>query len=93
MATPQFTITANGDYSLNTSFKPNKTVIYVSGEMGGASVNVTYKNTAGAYLPLSDSNLTTGQQYEVNHGANMDIFLTVTNAGGTTAIDVNAVAA
>jgi hypothetical protein len=93
MATPQFNMAANGSYPLNTEFKPNKTIIYVSGAMGTATVNITYKNTAGAYLPLSDATVTTGQQYEVTHGANMDIFLTVANADGSTSIDVNAVAA
>jgi hypothetical protein len=93
MATPQFTITANGDYELDTSFKPNKTVIYASGTMGAATVVVTYKNEAGTYLPLSNSNITTGEQYEVTHGANQNIYLTVTGADGSTSIDINAVAA
>jgi hypothetical protein len=93
MPTPQFTITANGSYPLNTDFKPNKTIIYVSGTMGTATINVTYKNLAGDYLPLDNASLTTGQQYEVTHGANMDIFLTIATADGSTSIDVNAVAA
>ena len=50
MATPQFTITVDGDYPLDTSFKPNKTVIYASGTMGAATVVVTYKNEAGTYF-------------------------------------------
>ena len=93
MATPQFTITANGDYPLDTAFKPNKTVIYASGVMGAASVVVSYKNLAGTFLPLDNAAITVGQQYEVTHGANMDIFLTVTGADGSTAIEINAVAA
>ena len=93
MATPQFTITVDGDYPLDTSFKPNKTVIYASGTMGAATVVVTYKDEAGTYLPLSNANITTGEQYEVTHGANQDIFLTVTSADGSTSIDINAVAA
>jgi len=93
MATPQFTITTDGNYALDTEFKPNKTVIYVSGTMGAASVVVTYKNQAEAYLQLDNAVITTGQQYEVTHGANMDIFLTVTGADGSTAIEINAVAA
>jgi hypothetical protein len=93
MSTPQFTITTDGNYELNTSFKPNKTVIYVSGTIGAATVVVTYKNQAGTYLPLSNANITVGEQYEVTHGANQDIFLTVTGSDGATSIDINAVAA
>lgn len=93
MPTAQFTITANGDYALNTDFKPNATIIYVSGAMGAASATVTYKNEAGAYLPLSNAGVTTGEQYEVTHGANQRIYLTVTGADGSTAININAVAA
>lgn len=92
MPTPQFTITANGNYPLNTDFKPNETIIYASGTMGAATVLITYQNEAGDYLPLSGGAVTTGEQYTVKHGANMDIFLTVTGADGATSIDVNAVA-
>ena len=93
MATPQFTITADGNYSLATDFKPNKTIIYVSGTIGTATINITYKNDAGAYLPLVNGLLAIGDQYEVTHGANMDIYLTVATASGSTSIDINAVAA
>ena len=85
-------ITANGDYKLDTEFKPNSTVVYISGAMGAATAVVTYQNAANAYLPLTDAALTVGQQYEVTHGANQNIFLTVTGADGSTAIEVESVA-
>jgi hypothetical protein len=90
---PTITITANGDYELKTAFKPNKTALFVSGALGAATATITYQNEALAYLPFTSGNVSVGQQYEVNHGANTRIFLTVTGADGSTALEVESVAA
>jgi hypothetical protein len=93
MSTKPFIITANDNYELKTSIRTNKTLIYVSGTMGAATATVTYKDSAGAHQAFSNGTLTTGEEYEVTHGQYQEIYLTVVSADGSTAIEINAVAA
>jgi hypothetical protein len=93
MSTKPFIITADSNTPLITSIRTDVTLIYVSGVLGAATVSVTYKNLAGDYLPFDSSILISGEQYKVTHGRYQDIYLTVANADGSTAIEINAVAA
>ena len=85
------TITTDGNYQLETIFNPTKTAIYVSGTMGAATAKITYKNDAGTHIDMDDGAVVLGQ-YEIAHGSGKEIFLTITGADGSTAIEVDSVA-
>lgn len=82
------TITANGDYELDAARAPSATVVYVSGALGAATARFTYKNEAGTALPFTDGAVAIGEQYQITSGSNKAIFMTVTGADGSTAIEV-----
>ena len=82
------TITANGDYELDAALNPSATVIYVSGALGAATAIFTYKDEGGSFLPLSGGSVAIGEQYQITSGSNKAIFMTVTGADGSTAIEV-----
>lgn len=83
-------ITANGNHTLE-SFKAGVNagyVIYSSGSLGAATAALTYKDEGGAYVPITDGAIVIGEQMKVDSGANMELFVTVTGADGSTSINI-----
>lgn len=85
------TITANGTFTLAPT--TNITNIYVSGDLGTATAFFAYKNAALVPLPLSGRKFIVGQQYRIEHGIDVEIFIVVTGANGATSIEVESVPA
>lgn len=80
------TITADGDYSLAAT--TNITAIYVSGDLGSAVAYFAYKDAATNPQPLSGGGMITGQQYKIEHGLAVEIFVIVEGSNGATSIEV-----
>jgi len=81
-------ITADGNHALNQNLKNGKLILYVSGEYGGATASLSYVDSVGSTIPLTDGELLTGQQYQIDAGKYITLFATVTGASGTTAIEI-----
>lgn len=75
-------ITANGEYQLRSG--TDTTVVYVSGNLGAATVNVVYKDGAGSLIPFSNGALVANDQYKIEHGMNIELLLEVSGADGST---------
>ena len=84
----RFLLTDNGNYHINRGFRDAKSAVYVSGTLGTATATLTYKNQAGLYIPFTDGLLVINDQLPVDHGVGVNIYVTVANADGTTAIDI-----
>ena len=81
-------ITANGSYAL----KPIKeaasgtSIVYVSGTLSTATATISYKDSEGTVVPYTDGVVVSGDQYKIEHGQGVDLFLVVASADGSTAI-------
>lgn len=79
-------ITADGTYAINkfngVSKKNSPTsIVYLSGSLGGGTATLKYGD-GDNMIPLSDGLLSVGEQYTIEHGTDMSIFLVI--AGSTT---------
>ena len=75
-------ITANGAFKLKTTGKAS--AVYVDGDLGGGTATVGMQTSSG-YVPYkddagSDVVLDIGQQYEVRHGQNKDVYIDLTSS-------------
>ena len=85
------TFTADGNYTLSPT--TNGTAVYVSGDFGTATAYLAYQNQAGDFLPVAGGHLFNGFQNPVYHGIDVEVFVIVTGANGSTSIEVQSVAA
>lgn len=69
-------ITAGGSYRLNGKHSMGSSIVYLSGDLGGATAVLT--GFGGA---LVDGTVAIGTQYQVRHGRDADLFLVV--SGGS----------
>ena len=73
-------ITLDGEYKLEVDAS-SSSIIYVSGSDGGGTITLGYMDDNG-FVPLTDGTLQVGEQYEVNHGAGMYLFVKLTGSTG-----------
>lgn len=82
-------ITKNGSHYLrpdSVGKSSGSSVVLVSGVMGTASATITYKNDDGDHIPLVDGIVIAPDEFFVEHGVGMAVFLTVTGADAATRI-------
>lgn len=81
-------IKANGTYALKPikEAPSGRSIVYVSGALGTATVTISYKDSADVVVPFTDGAVTAGDQYKIEHGIGVDLLLVVTGADGATAI-------
>lgn len=86
-------IVKNGAYPL---IKPivgdssSTTVVYVSGAFSGATASLVQFNTDKEAIPLVDGAVISGEQYIVDHGFGVLVYVRVENATAGTRINVEA---
>ena len=76
-------ITANGDFEITGDAK-SLTSLFMSGEFGPATVKLIYFNGNNDPVDLTDGAMVSGEQYEVNHGYDVSVFINVAGADVTT---------
>jgi len=74
-------ITANGKYKINQHHNMSKSVVYISGNPGGANITLKVFDT-----PLVDGVMVPNVQYEVHHGIGVSLEAEIT---GGTSIDTD----
>ena len=81
-------IKKNGNYALKPleETRSGTSIVYVSGDLGGAVAVISYKTLAGVIEPYVDGVVIIGEQYKVEHGIGVDLFLHVTGVSPTTVI-------
>lgn len=85
-------IIADGEYPIrvgSAGISTSRVVVYVSGELGGATAALGHKNSAGGVTPLQNGALTPGEQYTIDMGVGVELVVTVSGASGTTDITVD----
>lgn len=81
----------NGLYPLSISVVGqggDKSVLYVSGDLGTAVVNLVYVNGYGNNIPIVDSTLEMGKQYIAYIGTGIPIYIEVMSANGLTDFEI-----
>lgn len=73
-------ITQNGTYRVN-EHSGSMSAIFITGVTGGATMTLIQNSVA-----LADGVLGIDSQYQVNHGAQANLYVVVAGASGTTAI-------
>lgn len=73
-------IQADGIYHLD-KHSLGRSVVYVSGTLGGGTASLGYGKD-GEVFPLLEGILAIDEQYLVEHGNNMDIYLTLVGSSG-----------
>ena len=78
-------LTVDGTFELPGNMEAVTSVIYVSGTLGTAVVNLQVPNGRGGFSNLADGAVTDmDTQYVVTHGRGVEIFADITSADGTT---------
>lgn len=77
-------ITKKGDVD-----KFSTSIIYVSGTFDSATAKLVYYDESGTAVDLIDGALTVNNQYKIEHGRGVDLYVTVASAGGSTSININ----
>jgi len=76
-------ITENGAFTFEPS--TSTTVALVSGNLGSATIAVGYTSEDASFVPFESSeSVTTGKQYYIEHGKNIDLVVQTTGADGST---------
>lgn len=70
-------IKKDGNYILNAGHSMSKSVVYISGIMGGATLTLQVFG-----IPLVDGVITSGIQYEVHHGVDVTLEAVITGSTG-----------
>jgi len=70
-------ITADGEYRINAEHSMSKSIVYIRGDTGGATLSL--KGFDGYLL---DGTLTQGNQYQVHHGVDAPLTLEVVGSSG-----------
>ena len=82
-------ILSDGDYKLNNSSGLSVSILYLSGIAGSATVSVGYKNEEGTIVPLLGGEVALGQQYPIQHGKDVELYLQVSGSTPITKILVD----
>ena len=84
-------ITINGDYPIGrnlSGIQSGKMIVLVSGAVGAASATFSYEDEDGVIVPLTGGDIVAGEQYVISSGLHLDLFISVTGADVSTAINV-----
>lgn len=81
-------LTADGSHALNNGNISGRSVVYVSGDFGGATATLGYNDGSDTEVALSDGALASGEQYTIHHGAGQLLRVLVAGATGSTAIRI-----
>ena len=84
-------ITTNGSYRLRDKKRSktfSHTAVYVSGTLGTAVATLSYYNSSGIAIPIEDGVLEINKQYLMHDGVDKEIYIIVTSANESTAIDI-----
>lgn len=84
-------LTTNGTHLLDSgnSGKSNGTsIVYISGALGTAVAVLQYLDATGNFVSLTDGTVVIDEQYTVDHGVGVNIYLDISSADGSTAIAV-----
>lgn len=86
-------ITGNGTYIVRNAIQGaagDKTILYVSGDFGTATVILGYYNGAvpKVFIPLVGGTLAVDDQYTITDSSAVPIQIKVTGANGATDIDI-----
>jgi len=73
-------ITANGMYRLNQKHSMSKSVVYIAGNPGGATLTLKVFD-----IPLVDGVMTPNVQYEVHHGVGVNLMAEISGGSGINA--------
>lgn len=86
-------ITADGTFKIVRATRGasgNSSIIYLSGTLGGATVQLAYLDSLDNHSLLTNGTLSPGEQYIVEHGSNNAVYALVTGATGTTNLALDA---
>lgn len=81
-------IKTNGAHALKSNTRAtSSTLVMASGDFGGATATLSYRDEENTVIPLTDGAVVSGGQYVVDHGlAPLGLLLDVIGATGTTNI-------
>lgn len=84
----KFMLTADGDYLVNRKHKDSSSAIYTYGVLGAATAVLQYKDITGSFKPFKDGLLVIDDQTLLDHGSEVEVYVTVTGSDGSTAIGI-----
>ena len=83
-------ITIDGDYQLTNAVINNYSFasIYISGVFNGATLEFKYKDENEVMQSLQNGIVIEPEQFNINHGKRVDVFVTASNSGGSTNLNI-----
>lgn len=84
-------ITTNGRHEISHTehgLGGKSIIVYISDNLGAATLQLQYKNEQGNYIDLENGLLSANTQNRVDMGLDIPIYLNVTTSDGATAFDL-----